>query len=73
MWDHSYIKYIDNMMEEMQEYGKTETEDQKVLYPYVGLVCTAQHVKDGNFCRAQVMKEMLQEERMMVRVAFGSH
>lgn len=66
--NHSYSKYMENMMEEMQkEYSRPEADDQEVLYPYVGLVCAVQNLDDGQHHRAQVT-ELLQEEIMMVRV-----
>merc|ERR1712034_135011 len=59
------------MLEEMQEeYSRPEAiYRQEVLYPYVGLVCAAQHMEDGKYYRAQVTG-LLQEERMMVTVVF---
>ena len=59
---------MDNMMEEMkEEYGRHGADDQKVIYPYVGLVCAGPHAEDGKFYRAQVI-QLMQEERMMVRL-----
>jgi len=52
--DQSFLKYMNNLVDEMYEEYKEVDDKHAILVPYVGLVCVVKH--DNRFFRAEVVE-----------------
>ena len=66
--DGSFLKYMDNLVNEIQMEYKDEVEEKMILVPYVGLVCVTPH--DEKYCRA-VVQEVLTDKVRVKLVDIG--